>query len=279
MIAHAPASLQALVPTPARVRRVRRDTRDTFTLEIDVELRSPVRPGQFCMLYAFGAGEVPISVSGGPESDRPLAFTIRETGAVSRALGRLRRGDALGVRGPYGRPWPLDDARGGDVVLVAGGIGLAPVRAALHAIALARPEFGRVTLLYGARGPADLLFGADLARWEARAGIDVRVTVDHGMRDWTGRVGVVPALVPHLDRDVTRALVLMCGPEVMMRFTAKALRDRGVPDARMFVSLERNMKCAVGLCGHCQLGPTLVCRDGPVYPYDRVRRLLEVREL
>jgi NAD(P)H-flavin reductase len=224
-------------------------------------------------------GEAPISLSGNPAPARPLVFTIRAAGSVTRALGRLRRGDALGLRGPYGRPWPLDEARGGDLVVAAGGIGLAPLRAALHHVARARRAFGRVTVLYGARSPGDLLFGADLARWEARADIAVHVTVDHATREWTGRVGVVPALVPHLDLDVARTTVLMCGPEVMMRFTAKAFRERGVRDARLVVSLERHMQCAVGLCGHCQLGPTLVCRDGPVYPYERVRRLLEVREL
>jgi NAD(P)H-flavin reductase len=142
-----------------------------------------------------------------------------------------------------------------------------------------RRAFGRVTLLYGARTPADLLFAPDRGRWQGRAHVDVLVTVDHATRDWTGRVGVVPALVPGLALDVARTLVLMCGPEVMMRFTAKALQDRGVPDERIVVSLERNMQCAVGLCGHCQLGSTLICRDGPVYAYDRVRRLLAVREL
>ncbi len=269
----------ALVPAAARVRRVRRDTRDTFTLEVDVTPRPAFEPGQFCMLYALGVGEAPISLSGSPAPSRPLAFTIRRAGAVTRALGRLGRGAALGLRGPYGRPWPLDDARGRDLVVAAGGIGLAPLRAALHAVARARRDFGRVTVLYGARSPADLLFGSDLARWEARADVDVQVTVDHATREWTGRVGVVPALVPQLALDPGRTVVLMCGPEVMMRFTAKAFRERGVPDARIAVSLERHMQCAIGLCGHCQLGPTLVCRDGPVYSYERVRHLLEVREL
>jgi NAD(P)H-flavin reductase len=274
-----PRPAPALVPDTARVRRVRRETRDIVTLELDVDPRPAFRPGQFAMLYAFGIGEVPISFTGNPDPTRPIAFTIREAGAVTRALARLRRGDALGVRGPYGHPWPLDAAAGGDVVVVAGGIGMAPLRSALHAIAGRRRAFGRVTLLYGARTPADLLFAPDRGRWQGRAHVDVLVTVDHATRDWTGRVGVVPALVPGLALDVARTLVLMCGPEVMMRFTAKALQDRGVPDERIVVSLERNMQCAVGLCGHCQLGSTIICRDGPVYAYDRVRRLLAVREL
>jgi NAD(P)H-flavin reductase len=273
------APAPALVPRPARVRRTRRETADTVTLELDVEPRPAFQPGQFAMLYVFGIGEVPISFSGSPHASRPIAFTIREAGAVTRALGRLRRGDTLGVRGPYGHPWPLHAAAGADVLVVAGGIGLAPLRSALLAIARRRRAFGCVTLLYGARTPGDLLFAADRSRWQRSGRIDVLVTVDHATRDWSGRVGVVPALVPELPLDVSRTRVLMCGPEVMMRFTAKALRDRGVPDAHLAVSLERNMQCAVGLCGHCQLGSTIICRDGPVYAYDRVRRMLEVREL
>jgi NAD(P)H-flavin reductase len=268
-----------LVPTPCRVRRVVRETQDTFSLELDVSATTPFRPGQFAMLYAFGVGEVPISYSGDPADRSAVVHTTREVGPVTRALGELRRGAAVGCRGPFGRPWPIDGASGQDVVLVAGGIGLAPLRSALHEIAHRRHELGRVSLLYGARGPADVLFRRDLERWRSSAGIDVSVTVDHGMPTWKGHVGVVPGLVPRAALDPARTLALICGPEVMMRFAAEALRARGVPPARIWVSLERNMKCAAGLCGRCQVGPAFVCKDGPVFPWDVAERLLAVREL
>jgi len=205
-------------------------------------------------------------------------FTL-ELGAVTRAMARLRRGDTLGIRGPYGRPWPVDDAVGGDVVLVAGGIGLAPLRPAIHAIVARRREFGRVVLRYGARSPADRRFRRDLDRWRNTAAIDVGVTVDRGTRTWTGRIGVVTELIARAPCDARRSTAFVCGPEVMMRFTADALRARGVPPGRVWTSLERNMKCAVGLCGRCQLGPTFVCKDGPVFPWERAARMLAVREL
>jgi NAD(P)H-flavin reductase len=268
-----------LAPTPSRVRRVARESHDTFTLEIDADPRPAYAPGQFAMLYAFGVGEVPISYSGNPNESESLVHTTREVGAVTRALGRLRRGDTVGIRGPFGHGWPLESAVGLDVVMVAGGIGLAPLRPALFSIAARRGEFGQVVLLCGARSPVDLLFRRDLDRWRAEAHVDVRVTVDRGTRTWPGSVGVVTALVPRAPIDPRRALALICGPEIMIRFAAATLRARGVPAERIFVSLERNMKCAVALCGRCQLGPTFVCRDGPVFPWDRAERLLEVREL
>jgi NAD(P)H-flavin reductase len=268
-----------LLPTPCRVRRVVRETHDTFTLELDVQPRPTFRPGQFAMLYVFGVGEAPISFSGQPSAERPITHTTREVGVVTQAMGRLRRGASLGIRGPYGRPWPLDEARGRDVLLVAGGIGLAPLRSAIYEIATRRKEFGRVVLLYGARGPAELLFGRELARWQATSRIEVSVTVDRGTRSWPGNVGVVTKLIPRSPIDPGSATALICGPEVMMRFAANALREKGLRQEQIYVSLERNMKCAVGLCGRCQLGPSFVCKDGPVFPYDRVKRLLELREI
>jgi NAD(P)H-flavin reductase len=183
------------------------------------------------------------------------------------------------VRGPYGRPWPLDHAAGRDLVVVAGGIGLAPLRAALHEIVARRRDFGSVVLLYGARSPEDVLFRRDLERWRASAGVAVSITVDHAIGAWPGHVGVVTTLMHRAPFEAGNAVALVCGPELMMRFTAAALRERGVARERIFVSLERNMKCAVGFCGHCQFGPSFVCKDGPVFAYDRVERLMELREV
>jgi NAD(P)H-flavin reductase len=270
----------ALVPEPCRVRRFVRETADTFTLELDAPRGAAgFRPGQFDMLYVFGTGEVPISVSGDPRRAGVLVHTTRQVGAVTRAMGRLRAGATLGVRGPFGRPWPIDEARGGDVVLVAGGIGLAPLRPVLYDVAARRAEFGAVVLLLGARSPADLLFRRELARWRTAAAIESAVSVDHADRGWAGNVGVVTTLVPRAPFEPRRATAFLCGPEVMMRFAADALARRGVPESRIFVSLERNMQCAVGFCGHCQLGPSFVCKDGPVFPWPRVRGLLALREV
>jgi NAD(P)H-flavin reductase len=269
-----------MVPRPCRVSRVVRETHDTFTLELDPGNDSRgFEPGQFNMLYVFGVGEVPISVSGDPTERRRLLHTTREVGVVTRAMGRLRRGASIGVRGPYGQPWPLAFAAGRDIVVVAGGIGLAPLRSALYEIVARRRDFGSVVLLYGARSPEDILFRRDLDSWQASAGVVVSITVDHAIGAWPGHVGVVPTLIGRAPFDAANAVALVCGPELMMRFTADALRQRGVAWERVFVSLERNMKCAVGFCGHCQFGPSFVCKDGPVFPYDRVERLMELREI
>jgi len=274
------AAATCFVPRPSTIRRVVQETHDTFTLEVDaVDGAGAFKPGQFNMLYVFGVGEVPISISGDPARPATVVHTTRAVGTVTKAMQALRRGHVLGVRGPYGQPWPLERAIGQDVVLVAGGIGLAPLRPALHQIATRRRDFGTVALLYGTRSPEDILFRRDLERWGAAPRIDVSVTVDRAVGGWPGRVGVVTTLIPRAPFDPLNTVALVCGPEIMMRFAAQVLNERGVPDDRIFVSIERNMKCAVGLCGHCQFGPTFICKDGPVFPYASVKRLLTVREL
>jgi NAD(P)H-flavin reductase len=239
----------------------------------------PFAPGQFNMLYAFGVGEVPISLSGDPRRPDRLLHTVRAVGDATRALCALRAGQSLGIRGPFGTPWPLQTARGADVVVVAGGIGLAPLRPAILAVLGERRAYGRVAVVYGARAPQSLLFRRELERWRGRLDTEVHVTVDAAGADWRGRVGVVTEALPRLRFDVASAVALVCGPEVMMRFAARELAAAGVPPERIFVSLERNMKCGVGLCGHCQLGPLFVCRDGPVFSYARLAPLLRHREL
>ena len=264
-----------------RVARSRRDTDDTVTLGLESLDGAGLRfsPGQFTMLSAFGAGEVPISVSGDPARPDRLVHTIRDVGGVTRALAAARPGDVLGVRGPYGVGWGVEDARGGDVVVVAGGIGLAPVRPALLQVLESREQYGRVTLLYGGRTPADLLFGSELTGWSAAGVLDLAVTVDRASSSWKGPVGLVTELVPAARFDPSRTLALVCGPEVMMRYVAAALLHRGVPAGRIRLSMERNMRCGVGLCGHCQLREHLVCVDGPVFALPSVAPLLKVREL
>jgi NAD(P)H-flavin reductase len=265
-----------MLPLPLTIASARRETADVFTLRLDGGFR--FSPGQFNMVYLFGVGEVAISMSGDPADTDALVHTIRRVGLVTEGLGRLRKGDVVGVRGPFGRSWPVEAARGRDVVVVAGGLGLAPLRPLVYHLLGHRDDFGRVAVVVGARTPSDLLYRAELRSW-SRAGLQVLITVDRAEPEWRGNVGVVTALLPEARFDAVHAVAFVCGPEVMMHFAARELARRGLTEDRIFVSLERNMKCAIGLCGHCQLGPAFVCKDGPVFAWDRMRPLLTTREL
>lgn len=231
------------------------------------------------MTYVFGVGEVPLSCTGDPGRSEVVEHTVKAVGAVSSALCQLKKGAWLGLRGPFGRPWPMAQTRGEDLVLIAGGIGLAPLMPVVHQVLAQRSDYGRVQLLVGARSPKGLLYPLQLERWAREGKIDVRVTVDHAGTEWTGRVGVVPALIDELNLETSRTAVFVCGPEIMMRFCVRALLRQGVRPARVFLSLERNMKCAVGFCGHCQYGPSFVCKDGPVLSYERIEPLFWRREV
>lgn len=278
----AAAHLDPMRTVPYRVSGLHVDNEDTFTLELAPPAGFepvPFHPGQFNMLYVFGVGEVPISISGDPDLHGTLVHTTREVGAVTRAMRGLRIGDAIGVRGPFGSSWPVEAAEGRDVVLIAGGIGLPPLRPALYHVLARRERYGRVMLLYGARTPEDMMFPDELAKWRAMFDLEVHVTVDRATGNWRGNVGVVTPIVKRAPIDPRRTIAMICGPEVMIRFACQELARRGVSPLDTYVSLERNMKCAVGLCGHCQLGAHLVCRDGPVFSYDQVERLLELGEV
>jgi NAD(P)H-flavin reductase len=268
-----------MVPVPFTVSDRSQETADTWTLTLEPLDGEPpsVAPGQFVMVYAFGVGEVPISVSGALSRPTPLVLTVRAVGAVTEAICASERGAVLGVRGPFGNSWPIAAARGADVVILAGGIGLAPLRPVLLWTLERRGEYGNVVLLYGTRTPSDLLYGAELDTW--RDGAAVEVTVDAADVGWSGRVGVVTTLVPSARFEPVAAVGFVCGPEIMMRYGVQALLERGVRPNRISISLERNMRCGLGHCGHCQLGPTLICRDGPVYTFDVARPWLGVRDL
>lgn len=270
-----------LVPAPYRVAAVRTETADVTTLALS-PLSGPVaafRGGQFNMLGVLGVGEVPISVSGDPDIAGLLEHTVRDVGAATRALCRARVGDVVGVRGPFGTDWGVGDLDpDSDVVVVAGGIGLAPLRGAVHQLVRrSAGRRGRVFVLVGARQPDQIVFTGDLRRWE-ESGAWVSVTVDMAGPAWKGHVGVVTTLLKDTPFAAAGAAALVCGPEIMMRFTARALTDVGVDPRRIRVSVERNMQCGVGWCGHCQLGPLLLCRDGPVVAYDQVGDLMAERE-
>ena len=276
-----PPPADPFLPRPFVVRRHRQDTRDTYTLVLEPADGVPMEfvAGQFTMMHAFGAGEAPISISGDPARPEVLEHTIRNVGAVTRALVHADRGTELGIRGPFGTGWEVTAGRGGDVVFVAGGIGLAPLRPAILELCAGRADYGRVLLLYGARTPEDILFGDDLQRWGAEHRIDVQVTVDNGQHAWRGRVGLVTQLIARGGFDASNTLALVCGPEVMMRYAAAALAERGVPRPRLRLSMERNMKCGVGLCGHCQLREHFLCVDGPVLGYDVLEPLMARAEV
>jgi NAD(P)H-flavin reductase len=276
----APAGADPMVPRMAPVDRVRREGADLWTIEIAFDDAGfPFAPGQFNMLYAFGVGEAAISISGDPAVPGRLVHTIRAVGRVSEALTRLRAGDAVGVRGPFGRGWPVAEAYGSDVVIVAGGLGLAPLRPAIYHVLAERRRYGRFVLLYGTRSPDDILFPRELERWRGRLDVDLGVTVDHAGGDWRGNTGVVTTLIPRRKFEPEQTIAFVCGPEIMMRFAIAALMKAGLPERSIFLSMERNMKCAVGFCGHCQFGGSFVCRDGPVYGYDRVRPLIDRAEI
>lgn len=268
----------SLVPSPRAVTRVVRETADVFSLFFAREGLS-FSPGQFNMLSLPGTGDVAISISGNPLDEHTLVHTIRAVGTVTKALSRLGPGDSVLLRGPFGAPWPLAECEGHDVIVMAGGLGLAPLRPAIELLCAQRQRFGRVAVLYGARSPDDLLFEADLTRYRSSLDGALHVSVDHAPRTFRGHVGVVTSLLPLVSFDPARAVALICGPEIMMRYAARDLERQGVSPDRIFVSLERNMHCGVGLCGHCQVGPFFVCKDGPVARLSRVSKLMMVREL
>jgi NAD(P)H-flavin reductase len=273
------SSSDGLLPMPVRVSRVRRETADVATLELTPPSGFAFIAGQFNMLYMFGWGEVAISLSGDPTEESRIVHTVRAVGAVSSAITRLRREQVIGVRGPYGSYWPVAESEGSDIIIVAGGLGLAPLRPVIYCVLAHRERYGRVVVLYGARGPADILYRRELEAWRRRLDVDIAVTVDHATADWRGNVGVVPAMIRRAPVDPDHAVAMVCGPEIMMRFTVDALRQGGMTEDRIFVSMERNMKCAIGLCGHCQFGPAFVCREGPVFRFDRIAPFFNTREI
>lgn len=281
MTAPAPTLAEPMLPSPFFVADRIEETTDTVTLRVQPqgEADTAFDPGQFSMLSVPGVGEVPISISGDPAMAGYLEYTVRAVGAVTDALVALGRGDVLGVRGPYGVGWPVAGAEGGDLVIVAGGIGLAPLRPVVLSALAHRERFNALSLLYGVRTPQDLLFDFELHEWRGRFDIEVEVTVDRGQPGWMGDVGVVTQLFSRIAFEPGETTAMVCGPEVMMRATARQLQGRGVAHSDIYVSMERNMKCGIGLCGHCQLSTAFVCRDGPVVPYSKAGPWMEVAEL
>lgn len=278
------AALQLADPMdvrPFRIEKIRKELSDVFTMELVPEGGGSFafKPGQFNMIYSFGAGEVPISISGDPADPSKLIHTIRRVGATTEAIGNLSEGMAVGIRGPFGNPWPVEEAFGSDLVILAGGLGLAPLRPAIYMALAHRERFGKVVLLYGSRSPSEILFPKELEKWRGRFDTKVRVTVDRAEPGWGGHVGVVTKLVKGAGFDPLHTVAFVCGPEIMMRYGIQALEDSGIDRTGIYVSMERNMKCGIGLCGHCQWGAPFVCKDGPVFRFDEVADAFKVREL
>lgn len=267
---------------PARVIDIKEEAYaiSTYTLVFDDQPkreRYHFRPGQFNMLYLPAIGEAPISISSDPDASQHLGHTIRFAGNVTRAISRLHVGDVVGLRGPYGSAWPMERLKGHDLCIITGGIGLAPLRPVLYHVIHHRADFGRVYLLYGARTPDDMLYTGEFEAWENHD-IQLRLTVDRADERWRGTVGVVPMLFYHLRLDPKKTAVLACGPEIMIRFAIYEALARRIPKESIYVSMERNMKCGVGFCGHCQLGPAYVCREGPVFSYAAIEPFFGVED-
>lgn len=271
----------ALIPRPVYVQRVWWETHDTASIEFTDRNGGSLafEPGQFTMLYVPGVGEAPLSISGDPRQEDRILHTVRAVGAVTNALCALAPGSDIGFRGPYGVGWPMDQVTGRDVVIVAGGIGLAPLRGAVLELFRRREELASLSLIYGARTPEDMLFENDLHMWRSSFNADTIVTVDQPTGTYRGHVGVVTTRFDQLSFDPGNALILTCGPEIMMTVSAREFVNRGVDPGRIYLSMERHMKCGVGLCGRCQYGPAFVCTDGPVETWTTLAARMKVRDL
>jgi len=269
-------------PIPYRIseKQVEIDGLLTFQLEpAGPERIDTISPGQFNMLYAFGIGEIPISVSSGRSSPSSLIHTIQDVGPVSKALCQRSLGEMIGVRGPFGTSWPIECAKGKDVLNIAGGVGLCPLRPVIEHVLNHRDQHGKLNVLLGTRNPEMIFYHRDIIFWESDPSLNFHLTVDHAFSNWRGNVGVVTNLMDHATYDPESTVAFLCGPEVMMRFGIYACIDAGIREENIYLSMERNMKCAVGFCGHCQLGPYFMCKDGAVFPYSKMKPYLNVNEL
>ena len=268
-----------LTPTPAEILDIIPETPDTktFYLRPKAKLEEP-KPGQFTEIYIPGVGEAPVSVSG-TESDGVIIQTVRSIGTLTEYLFKFKEGDLIGIRGPYGKGWPIEKLKDKDVLIVGGGIGLAPLRPVIKEVEKNREDYRRLSILYGARTPSLLLYRYEFDEYRKIPNSELLLTVDHSDDTWTGNVGVVTQLIPKASIDPGNAIALVCGPEIMMRFTVKALEKQGFKENQIYLSLERRMKCGVGLCGHCQVGPYFVCRHGPVFPYWMIKKYFWVNQI
>ena len=264
-------------PTMAEMVKIEQltETEKLFTLHLKDGRDLGHRAGQFVEVSVFGVGEAPISVTSSPTRNGTFELCVRRVGDVTGALHRMKPGATVGIRGPYGNGFPLEQMRGKDLLFAPGGIGLPPLRSVINQVLDERESFGRVIILYGARNPSELLFKDELAQWEARDDVEFHVTVDRGDENWTGNVGVITTLFPKITINPRNTVAMTVGPPVMYRFVLMELLSKGVQDGRIFLSLERRMKCGLGKCGHCQINNVYVCQKGPVFSYAQLKELPE----
>lgn len=265
------------IPLKARIEKVKQQTGDTatFTIRMADGADYNFRPGQFNMVSLLGYGEAPISVSSEPYVTSTFDHTIRFVGSLTNTIAKYRPGDEVGIRGPYGSSWPVETAKGRNVVVVAGGIGLAPLRPFIKQMFHDRNNYGRIQILYGARGTGEMLFTDEFDEWRKQPDTELHLTVDRVSEEekWAHHVGVVTVLYDVAGLNPTDTIAVICGPEIMMRFCALGLVKKGFYPSQIYLSMERRMKCGVGKCGHCQLGSKFMCKDGPVLTYDVAKEL------
>jgi len=274
--------LETMVPILYRVIEKRVENTNLITLVFEPageEKIEPLKPGQFNMIYIFGLGEIPISVSSLLAPYPLITHTIQDVGAISHACCELSIEDEVGIRGPFGNPFPVEDAKFKDVIILAGGVGFAPLRPMIEYIAYNRDDYGEVNFLYGTRDPSGILFHQDVISLQSDPSINFQITVDHSYKNWRGNVGVVTSLLDKAEFNPKNTMAFVCGPEIMMRYGTYELIDWEIPEENIFLSMERNMKCALGHCGHCQYGPHFVCKEGPVFSYSSIRKYLNIFEI
>lgn len=266
------------MPTPARITHVEQFTEleKFYRIELPSGFELDHKSGQFVEVSILGIGEAPITICSSPTSShRTFEMCVRRVGKLTEALHRMRPGSTIGIRGPFGRPFPMEKFRGKDMLLMAGGLGLAPLRSVINEVLDQRGQFGRVIILYGTRSPHDILFANEIKEWESRADVEFLMTVDRPTPDWAGNEGVITTLLPKVDFSGRNMVAVVIGPPVMYKFVVRDIRARGVPDGNIWMSFERQMKCAVGKCGHCQMHHIYTCQDGPSFSYLEVKDLEE----
>ncbi len=263
------------IPTPVTAVRMLTKTECLITVELDPDRIEPYRPGQFFMLSLPGIGEAPISVCSPPEAYPRLQLCVRRVGKVTAHLHQLAVGSTIGIRGPMGNGVPLEQLKGQDLLIAAGGLGMVPLHALINHIVKNRADYGTVTVLYGAKEPGELLFRDELLQWGSRGDLNLHIAVNIADEDWMGHVGMITTLFQYVSVDVAKTAAVIVGPPVMYHFVMQEIRKLNLPPERIFLSLERRMKCGVGKCGHCQINEITVCQDGPVFSYDQLKTLPE----